>query len=142
MGEAVVFEHTADLGLRVVGRDLADLFESAARGLIGVIVADPATIEPRLEETVTLADRTLEGLMANWLNELIFRVETRRRLYATFDVETTTSSAESTLTGRIAGEPIDRSRHEMDHEVKAATRHQLCVEQTADGWSAEIILDI
>ncbi len=142
MGEAVVFEHTADLGLRVVGRDLADLFESAARGLIGVIVADPATIESRLEESVNLVDRTLEGLMASWLNELIFRVETRRRVYAKFRVEVKTSAEQSTLTGGIAGEPIDRSRHVMDHEVKAATRHQLVVEQTADGWSAEMILDI
>jgi SHS2 domain-containing protein len=142
MGEAVVFEHTADLGLRIVGRDLADLFESAARGLIAVIVADPTTIEPRLEESVKLADQSLEGLMAKWLNELIFRVETRRHVYASFQVEVKTSPDESTLEGRIAGEPIDRSRHQMDHEVKAATRHQLVVERTADGWTAEIIVDI
>jgi SHS2 domain-containing protein len=37
---------------------------------------------------------------------------------------------------------MDESRHEMDHEVKAITYHGLKVEQTADGWYAEVIVDI
>ena len=30
----------------------------------------------------------------------------------------------------------------LDHEVKAITYHGLQVEQTADGWLAEVIVDI
>jgi SHS2 domain-containing protein len=37
---------------------------------------------------------------------------------------------------------MDESRHEMDHEVKAITYHGLKVEQTVDGWYAEVIVDI
>ncbi len=40
------------------------------------------------------------------------------------------------------GEPMDPSRHELNHEVKAITYHGLKVEQTADGWLAEVIVDI
>ena len=32
--------------------------------------------------------------------------------------------------------------HELNHEVKAITLHGLKVEQTADGWLAEVIVDI
>ena len=41
-----VFEHTADLGLRVRAANIETLFAEAGRGLTSLIV-DPATVEPR-----------------------------------------------------------------------------------------------
>ena len=46
------------------------------------------------------------------------------------------------LTGTAWGEPLDRERHQLEHEVKAITYHGLRVEQTPDGWLAEVIVDI
>jgi SHS2 domain-containing protein len=46
------------------------------------------------------------------------------------------------LTGKAWGEPLDRGRHELGHEIKAITYHGLKVEQTPDGWLAEVIVDI
>ena len=40
------------------------------------------------------------------------------------------------------GEPYDPARHVLAHEVKAITYHELKVEKTADGWLAEVIVDI
>jgi SHS2 domain-containing protein len=42
----------------------------------------------------------------------------------------------------ISGEPIDTSRHVLDHEVKSVTRHGLVLRSDPDGWVAELILDI
>ena len=42
------------------------------------------------------------------------------------------------LSGTAWGEPLDPARHALDHEVKAITYHGLRVEQTADGWLAEV----
>ena len=36
----------------------------------------------------------------------------------------------------------DQARHALAHEVKAITYHRLKVERTADGWLAEVIVDI
>ena len=44
--------------------------------------------------------------------------------------------------GKAWGEPLDRDRHELSHEVKAITYHGLKVEQTPEGWLAEVIVDI
>jgi SHS2 domain-containing protein len=44
--------------------------------------------------------------------------------------------------GQLGGESIDRVRHILDHEVKAATRHGLSVRRDPKGWVAEVILDI
>jgi SHS2 domain-containing protein len=140
MGHAETFEHTADLGLRIVASDLPDLFRTAAAGLFEVIVANRAEVRDQDEETLSLTADSTEDLLLCWLNELIFRCETRHRLYQRFDVEVDASAQR--LDATIAGEPIDRDRHILDHEVKAATRHGLVVRPEAGGWLAEVILDI
>ena len=46
------------------------------------------------------------------------------------------------LRAEIGGEPIDRDRHVLDHEVKAVTHHGLSLTREGQGWLAEFILDI
>jgi SHS2 domain-containing protein len=140
MGHAETFEHTADLGLRIVGDDLADLFQTAATGLFDVIVANRDVIRAQETEQVALDADSTEDLLLQWLNELIFRCETRHRLYGRFEVAIDETGRR--LEATISGEPIDRGRHLLDHEVKAATHHGLFVKRDASQWIAEIILDI
>jgi len=140
MGHAETFEHTADLGLRVVGDDLADLFQTAATGLFDVIVANQESVRAHETEHVVLTADSTEDLLVQWLNELIFRFETRHRLYGCFEVAIDDDGRR--LEANISGESIDRTRHLLDHEVKAATRHGLFVEHGDNGWVAELILDI
>ena len=101
MGTVEVFEHTADVGLRVRGRDLEELFRTAAEGLFDSIVVNREDIRDLEREDVTLAAETLAELLAAWLNELIFRCETRHRLYTHFDVH---------LSGRQRRRPESRRR--------------------------------
>jgi len=140
MGRVETFDHTADLGLRIVGDDLADLFRTAATGLFDVIVSNREAVRVALTEPVSLEAESTEDLLLGWLNELIFRCETRHRLYGQFDIVLGDSGRR--LDGTIGGEPIDRARHLLDHEVKAATRHGLSLQPENGGWAAEVILDI
>jgi SHS2 domain-containing protein len=143
MGTVEVFDHTADLGLRVTAGDLDDLFQTAALGLFEVITADRTGIEPREAESVAVEADSLERLLIDWLNELIFRSETGRKLYGRFDVAVDVGDAgRARLSGTIRGEPIDAARHVLDHEVKAATHHAAFVRRTPEGWLAEVIVDI
>jgi SHS2 domain-containing protein len=142
MGHAETFEHTADLGLRVFGNDLADLFETAAGGLFDAVVVNRQEVRPAESEFVSLAAETIADLYLTWLNELIFRSETGHRLFSEFRVQVDESQCAPRLQAAIAGEPIDRDRHILDHEVKAATHHGLTVQPVEGGWQAEVILDI
>jgi SHS2 domain-containing protein len=140
MGRVETFDHTADLGLRVHASDLADLFRTAAEGLFDVILANRGDVKAEQAETIRLrADSTTE-LLVDWLNELIFRSETEHRFYGRFDV--TLDPDGRGLVAVIHGEPIDLDRHVLDHEVKAATHHRMSLARDADGWVAEVILDI
>jgi SHS2 domain-containing protein len=140
MGRSETFEHTADLGLRIFATDLPDLFRTAGEALFDVIVANRSDVRVVETELVSLTAESIEDLLVQWLNELIFRCETRHRLYTQFDA--TLDENGRRLEATIGGEPIDRGRHVLDHEVKAATRHELSLQQVAGGWIAEVIVDI
>jgi SHS2 domain-containing protein len=132
------FEHTADLGLRVRAADLDTLFAEAAEALFAAIVEDLTTVRPLQQIDVQLSGSNREFLLFDWLKELLYRFDAEHLLFGRFEVHVTADG----LTGKAWGEALDRSRHEPEHEVKAITYHGLKVEQTPDGWLAEVIVDI
>lgn len=132
------FEHTADVGLRARAATLDDLFADIARAMFSVLVANPAAIRPVEELSLQLSGDRLDDLLFDWLAELLYRFETRRLLLAEFEVRV----GDASLTATVRGEPIDRTRHELDVEIKAITYHGLRVEQNNDGWLAEVIVDL
>jgi SHS2 domain-containing protein len=140
MGTTETFDHTADVGLRVTGESLDDLFSTAAEGLFDYVVANRDEVRPTEAEAVSLQAESTGELLVSWLNELIFRLETRHRLYSRFAVRVAEDGR--SLEATIHGEPIDRDRHRLDHEVKAVTHHGLTVQKLDGGWVAEVILDI
>jgi SHS2 domain-containing protein len=132
------FEHTADLGLRVRAADLPSLFAEAARGLFSIIVADLGAVRPLQTISLNVEGEASELLLFDWLSELLYIYETRRLLLAEFD----TRLGPTSLIATARGEPVDPSRHTLDHEVKAITYHALKLERENDGWLAELIVDI
>jgi SHS2 domain-containing protein len=48
----------------------------------------------------------------------------------------------SRILATVRGEPFDDGRHEPQPEIKAATRHNLSVEETESGWCAVVVLDL
>jgi SHS2 domain-containing protein len=140
MGLVETFDHTADLGLRIRASSLDDLFQTAAEGLFDVIVANRDQVASRVREVLSLEADSTELLLIAWLNELIFRSETEHRFYGHFRVRLSPDAR--SLTAEIQGEAIDPDRHLLDHEVKAVTHHGTRLVRRADGWLAEVILDI
>jgi SHS2 domain-containing protein len=133
-----LFEHTADLGLRVRAATLPELLAEAGRGLLAMLVANPQAVRPVQTKTVELQGEEPRYLLFDWLNELLYAFETEKLLFAEFDVRLHGLQLNATC----RGEPMDSKRHEMDHEVKAITYHGLSVDQQNGTWIAEVIVDI
>ena len=140
MGTIIMFDHTADVGLRVRGDSLNDLFQTAAEGLFDYIVVNRKDIRLDDVQKVSMHGESLAELLADWLSELIFRSEIQHVVYGAFEVQVDEEMLR--LDATIRGERIDTSRHVLDHEVKAVTRHGLVLEREGEGWKAELILDI
>jgi SHS2 domain-containing protein len=132
------FEHTADLGLRIRAADLNTLFAEAAQALFAALVENLDAVEPVRRLDVALAGDDREYLLFDWLKELLYHFDAEHLLLSRFEVKVGADG----LRGSAWGESLDHSRHELAHEVKAITYHGLRVEQNADGWLAEVIVDI
>lgn len=133
-----VFEHTADLGLRIEAPDLETLLAEAGRALFSVIVANLDEVQLLREKKILVAGEAHDYLLFDWLSELLYVFETEHLVLAEFVVQLTAQGVSAVA----RGEPLDPARHKLSHEVKAITYHGLQVERIASGWQAEVIVDI
>jgi SHS2 domain-containing protein len=133
-----LFEHTADLGLRVRAPSLERLCAEGARGLTSVLVVAPEAVLGRETRRLALANDDAAELWREWLAELAFLFAARGFVVASCSV----AIRAGRLDAEVCGESFDERRHGRAHEVKAVTYHALRVVKDAEGWLGEAILDI
>jgi len=131
------FDHTADVGLRVWGATLEELFTHAAQAVISLLVED-SPVATAQKRSVELSASSVEGLLRVWLSEVLVWFSTERFLVGTCALIVSPTQ----LGGSVQGEQFDASRHRYGTEVKGVTRHQLSVTQEAGRWTAQVILDV
>lgn len=133
-----LFDHQADVGLLVRGRDGAELFAEAGCALLSLL-CDPAAVEARQRYELTGDADAVEELLVDWLNHLVYLFEGERVVWCRIEVPVWRRTCYRAV---LDGEPADPDRHELRGIVKAATYHELSVEQDASGWTARVILDV
>jgi len=132
------FPHTADIGIRVFGKDIPELFENAAFALFDTI-GDLEGLKGEIKETVEVKAENFEDLLIAWLDELLYRFCTKEILFYSFDIE---SLSPTSLTATALGRSIRANRNRLKTEIKAATYHDVKIRKSADGYEVEIILDV
>jgi SHS2 domain-containing protein len=133
------FDHTADIGVRIFGRTLEELFTNAVRAMYKALGKLEKTGD-RKQKTVELPAASLEDLLHDWLAELLFEIEANHVLYDEIEIA---GVAPGKLTAALAGGAIDFERSHTNEEIKAVTYHQLRVEQLPDStWRATVIFDV
>ena len=132
------FHHVADIGVRGIGRTLAEAYEQAALAMTAVIVEPDKVQEKKLIDIeVSAADREL--LLIEWLNALIYEMATRHMLFAKYQVNIEGLK----LSAKVWGESIEVLRHQPAVEIKGATFTELSVRQDEDGlWRAQCVVDV
>ena len=134
-------DHTADVAADLAGRTLDELFASAADALTDTIT-DLREVRRMTADAVTLDAGSLEDLLVDWLNELLYRFEVRNLLVADADVEVRPAGQRWRLEATVHGEPFDLARHPSRVVVKSATYHGLHIIEREGKWSARIVFDI
>jgi len=137
------FEHGADVGLRGRGTTPGEAFAGAAGALTSLWASDPASIRPRVKETISCEAEDVERLLVAFLDELIFLFATRRLLLAGLEVEIEAPPAgPARLVAWGRGERYDPARHESTVEPKGATFTALRVARESGGWVAQCVVDV
>ncbi len=135
-----LFDHTADVGVRVVAPSREALIAPAIDGLyatIGELV--PAAGEPASIERIELAGDDEAYLLRDLLQRLLLRFETAQLLATDVRVG---EFGKDRLRVDVVWRALDRQRSALLREVKAVTYHELQIESSADGHSARFIVDI
>lgn len=133
-----VFEHTADLGLRIRAADLNSLFQEAALALFEAVAPDLSSVKPLRKVDIQIAGDDREFLLFDWLKQLLYHFDAEHLLFSRFEVQV----RDDGLSASAWGEPLDQDRHVLEHEVKAITYHGLRLEKAGAEWLAEVIVDI
>src|SRR5690606_23363476 len=120
------------------------LFRDAAHALLDLYL-DLDEGEPTLErerEPIDLQAEDGEALLIDFLNELIFRFDTRGLLCAAIEIDSIRLDAPARLAGTLVGDRFDPSRHVSRTEVKAATFHDMTIERSPEGLRATVVFDL
>ena len=132
-----IIDHTADVGIAAYGADVSQAFANAARALFSLITELDDVAEV-LHRDVELTAPDEEGLLVEWLNELIYLFDTENIIFKRFDI---TQLNHTQLKARSYGEKVDKSKHKLKTGVKAATYHMLKVNK-GDGCQVQVLFDI
>jgi len=136
--EFEILEHPADIGFRVRGQTLAQLFENAAVAMLSIAV-ELDNVCAAEQFLLSASGPDAEALLVNWLNEVLFWTDARGIVFREFRVQ---EIEPIHVSGIGWGEARDPARHRAKLIIKAVTYHQLKLEHTKQGWLAEVFLDI
>lgn len=145
---------TADLAFEVAGKTREELFISAAKALEESQVKTK-DLGLRVEKKIELENDTLDKLLFDFLNELIYYKDTKQLVFNKFNIEIqageggfasdheiASKDAKWKLKGVLGGEKLDPERHELRTDVKAVTKHKFGIQETPEGYKATVVLDI
>jgi len=132
------FDHTADIGVRVFGETLQEIFVHAAEALFDLLT-DLDSIRKDLSREVEVSGSDREDLLVRWLGELLYLCEGEGYLFREFSIFHLTPTS---LKASARGERFDPARHTFKTEIKAVTYHQVEVSPKDGMWVGKVIFDI
>ena len=127
-------EHTADIAIRVWGRDLAELFASAAYGM-ACQIADASAAPTTIERAIELTAYDAETLLVAWLGELLYLGERDGAIFTEFDMQEVTPN-------RLRAVARGRRAPEQHQHIKAATFSDLEIVHTGAEYETTVVFDV
>lgn len=134
-----LIEHTADIGIRIKGKDLKELFKNAACAMFDIIAEKISRKKSLAQAKYTIIQKAdnLDELFIDWLNELLSLSATKEKIFCEYKFK---RLDERNLEAVVFG--CDIKDYKINTEIKAATYHELKLKKTDSGWIAEVIFDV
>ena len=133
---------TADVAFEARGVTLEETFLAAADATLNTMVEEIGTVAPRERRVFSLTADSLDLLLFELLQELVYHKDADRLLLRVREVRIEETGSGVRLHADAYGETIDPGKHPLLADVKAVTLHRLVVERTPDGWRAVVVLDV
>ena len=133
-----LIDHTADIGIRVTGKTVNDLFETAAHAMFEQIT-DTSKLSGANTKDSHVKGIDRPDLLINWLREVLWCWTIDNCLVSQVVINDMNNDH---LTAKLFYDDFDPQTHELLKDIKAVTYHGISVEQANNGWMATIIFDV
>lgn len=133
-----LLDHTADLGIRIRGADLMDLFRNAGCALMHLMIRGVSPERPS-PVSISLTAGDLCDLMVRWLGEILYLFDGEGLVVTEIEIRSLTTYG---LEAVLETVPLDLDHHEILNEIKAITYHQIEVARKEDHLEARVIMDL
>jgi SHS2 domain-containing protein len=133
-----LIDHTADVGVKAYGANLAEAFENAAKCMFDIIT-DNSVVESIGQYNINLEAPDLEQLLVDWLSKLLFLNSANNLVFGFFKVNI--DEKKNILVATVFGEKYDISKHKIGTEIKAVTYHMLEVKNKKP-YHVQVLFDI
>jgi SHS2 domain-containing protein len=133
---------TADVAFEAWGATKEEAFLAAADATLNTMVEEIATVAPLERRVFSLDAGSLDLLLFELLQELVYHKDADRLLLRVRDLRIEETGSGFRLLADASGETIDPGKHSLLADVKAVTLHRLSVEKTPSGWRAVVVLDV
>ncbi|MDD4974720.1 MAG: archease [Bacteriovorax sp.] len=131
------FSHDADVGIRGIGNTVEQAFEMAAIALTAVVTI-PEKVSSSITFHIHCEDSDMELLFYDWLNALIYEMDTKKILFNKYKVHI----SNGVLDAECSGERVNSVSHDPAVDIKGATMTELKVIHVKDQWIAQCIVDV
>lgn len=138
-----IIEHTADVGLKVIGNTKQKLFQNAARGMFFLITGSHI-YQNKMRNIkayhVQCQALNFEDLLVSWLSELLYQHSTEFVIFCDYHF---LCFRDQFIESEIRGAKIEDSPYRIEMEIKAITYYNLEILKNKNGlWEAKILFDI
>ncbi len=129
-------EHTADVKFRAFGKTLAEIFKNSALAMFNIMYK--GRIKAKKKKKIKVKGRDLESLLYNFLEELLFLLDSENFFLSRIKVKIDEKKLElkADLEGDNAG------NYKIGLDVKAVTYNEMFVKKLGKKWVCQVVLDV
>lgn len=132
-----IIDHTADIGIEVIGKDIEELFSNSVIALFDLMSGGKST-DMEEEKSFSVEEKEKDIAAVSILEECLFLFESENFSADRCSIE----KSESVYEVKLYGGRLKREELTQGVEIKAVTYHQLSIEKKEDYFSMKVIFDI
>ena len=130
-----ILEHPADVRVQAFGKTKEELFLNAVLGMNEILKPKAKSKNSKVVRKIKVKSIDLNALLVDFLSEVLCQIQTNKEIYNKIGFE---EFGDNRLKAELFGNEIES----FGEDIKAATYHNLKIEQRNGLYEAIILFDI
>jgi len=131
-------KHTADIKFQAFGSSLEQAFENSALAMVNSMYSGKVRILAKIKKTIKVKGKNLESLLYNFLEEILFLLDSESFFVSKLNVKINKTHTE--LTAEVYGD--DAKNYSIGLDVKAVTYNEMFVKKIKNKWVCQVVVDV